>query len=341
MRLTVICALTLAACSGKTEGPTYSSDTDPTIDRPVDSGDSGDTADTSETGETDTAETDTGETDTSETDTGETGDTGETDTGDTGTSLYDQLGGAAGVAAVVDAFIVRVAGDDVINWMFADTDIAHLTGMLNDQICAATGGPCTYKGGSMLEVHASMAITNAQWDSLVHDLLLALTDVGVPYSPDFDGTYPADTLILALAGMHDDIVTDGDGSGVLFNQLGGHGAVVSVIDGLIGYVGADDRINGFFASTDLTMLNALLVQQVCDATGGYCTYHGRDMVTAHATLGICDAHFDALVEDLLLSMTDLGVPFTAGTFDGGLPADTLIMTLAGMRTDIVTATCPS
>lgn len=338
MRLTVICALTLAACSGKTEGPTYSSDTDPTIDRPVDSGDS---ADTSETGETaDTTETDTGETaDTGETDTGETGDT--TDTTDTGASLYDQLGGAAGVSAVVDAFIVRVAGDDVINWMFVDTDIAHLTGMLNDQICAATGGPCTYTGGTMVAVHADMAITNAQWDATVQDLLLALTDVGVPYSPDFDGSYPADTLILALAGMHDDIVTDGAGSAVLFNQLGGHAAVVGVIDGLLGYVGSDDRINGFFASTDLTALGGLLVEQVCDATGGYCTYHGRDMVTAHAGLDICDAHFDALVEDLLLSMIDLGVPFTAGTFDGGLPADTLILTLAGMRTDIVTATCPS
>lgn len=342
MRLTVICALTLAACSGKSDGTGYSSDTDPTIDRPVDSGDSADTSETGETGETaDTTETadtsDTGET----ADTTETSDTSDTsDSGDTGTaSLYDQLGGEKGVAAVVDAFVGRVAVDPVINWMFVDADMVRVTTMLNDQICAATGGPCTYTGGSMVDVHAHMAITDAQWDATVNDLLLGLSDVGVPYTPDFSGGLPADTLILALAAMHDEIVTDPSGSTVLFNQLGGHAAVQAVVDGLITNVGADDRINGFFASTDLTALNGLLVEQICDETGGYCVYHGRDMATTHAGMGICDADFDALVEDLLASMTTLGVPFTAGTFDGGLPADTLILALAGMRADIVDPGC--
>ena len=50
---------------------------------------------------------------------------------------------------------------------------------------------------------------------------------------------------------------------------------------------------------------------------------------------ITDDDFNALVEDLLASLDTLGVPYTAGTYDGGLPADQLIVALAGMHDDIV------
>jgi hemoglobin len=112
-------------------------------------------------------------------------------------------------------------------------------------------------------------------------------------------------------------------------------AVEAVIDGLIANVGADTRINGFFADSDLVVLDMMLVDQVCEATGGYCTYKGEDMVTAHTGMGITDDEFNYLVEDLLMALDTLGVPYTPGTFDGGVGADTLIQVLAGMRGDIV------
>ena len=52
-----------------------------------------------------------------------------------------------------------------------------------------------------------MAITDAQWDALVGDLLAALDTLSIPYTaPSFDGGLPADALVTVLAGMHDDIV---------------------------------------------------------------------------------------------------------------------------------------
>ena len=149
---------------------------------------------------------DTGE----EVETGDTGDTGSGETGETGETgeptLYELIGGEAAVAAVVDEFIKNVAEDTNINWFFAHSDIDKLKANLRDQICAATGGPCTYTGGDMVSVHAGMAITDAQFDYLVADLLKALDTLGVPYSENLDGSGLADALLLALLGMKGDIV---------------------------------------------------------------------------------------------------------------------------------------
>jgi truncated hemoglobin YjbI len=257
------------------------------------------------------------------------------------TVLFNQLGGYAAVSAVVDGLLTNVLANEEINWMFANADAADLRQKLIEQVCDATGGFCVYSGLNMVEAHAGMAITTAQFNALVGDFLEALDTLGVEYTADtFDGGLPADTLIQALAGMATDIIEDADGDTVLFNQLGGYAAVQAVIDGLITNVGADARINGFFADTDLDNLNRLLVEQVCEATGGFCVYTGRSMRDSHAGLNIQDADFDALVEDLLAALDTLGVAYTADTFDGGLPADALITTLAGLRTDIVNVPAP-
>jgi hypothetical protein len=59
------------------------------------------------------------------------------------------------------------------------------------------------------------------------------------------------------------------------------------------------------------------------------------MLETHTGLNITDDEFNALVGDYLAALDTLGVPYTADTFDGGLPADTLTLALAGMRSDIV------
>ena len=71
---------------------------------------------------------------------------------------------------------------------------------------------------------------------------------------------------------------------------------------------ADNRINKFFAKTDIPRLKRLLVEQICAGTGGPCTYTGRDMRSVHAGMGITDAQFNALVEDLVKSLDKFKVP---------------------------------
>ena len=117
-------------------------------------------------------------------------------------TLYARLGEKPAITAVVDAFVANVAGDGRINSFFAgadDKELARFKGVLVDQICAATGGPCTYTGKSMKEAHKGMGITDAQFDALVEDLVKALDGAGVA-EPD------KNELLTALGGMRPDIV---------------------------------------------------------------------------------------------------------------------------------------
>jgi hemoglobin len=93
----------------------------------------------------------------------------------------------------------------------------------------------------------------------------------------------------------------------LYDRLGGQPAITAVVDDFVGNVAADGRINAFFAHTDIPRLKRLLVEQICQATGGPCTYTGRDMKTTHAGMNITDAQFNALVGDLKRSLDKFNV----------------------------------
>lgn len=94
----------------------------------------------------------------------------------------------------------------------------------------------------------------------------------------------------------------------LYQRLGGQAAITAVVDDFVANVAADRRINGFFAHTDIPRLKRLLVEQICAGTGGPCTYTGRSMKAAHAGMGVTEAHFNALVEDLVKTLDKFGVP---------------------------------
>jgi hemoglobin len=71
----------------------------------------------------------------------------------------------------------------------------------------------------------------------------------------------------------------------------------------------------------------MLVDQVCEATGGPCTYAGRDMKQTHDGMGVTAGEFDALVEDLVATLDRFDVPKAE--------QDELLGLLAPMRGDIV------
>ncbi len=113
----------------------------------------------------------------------------------------------------------------------------------------------------------------------------------------------------------------------LYDRLGGKPAIQAVVDDFIGNVAADGRINGFFANTDIPRLNIMLVNQICEATGGHCKYEGRSMKAAHAGMGVTDAHVNALVDDLVKSLNKFKVPEQE--------KNELLTALASMKGDIV------
>jgi hemoglobin len=98
----------------------------------------------------------------------------------------------------------------------------------------------------------------------------------------------------------------------LYQRLGERKAITAVVDDFVANCAADARINKFFAATAkdparLAAFKTNLVDQICEASGGPCKYKGKDMKTAHAGMGISNADFDALVEDLVKTLNKFKV----------------------------------
>ena len=113
----------------------------------------------------------------------------------------------------------------------------------------------------------------------------------------------------------------------LYEQFGGQAGVEALVEEFLVRLLEDERINAQFAETDLVNLNDRLVEQLCVELGGPCTYTGRSMAESHAGLGITEADFNALVEDLVDAMEARGIPRAA--------QNRLLARLAPMHRDIV------
>ncbi|MCI1280088.1 MAG: group 1 truncated hemoglobin [Nitrospira sp.] len=132
------------------------------------------------------------------------------------------------------------------------------------------------------------------------------------------------SLMVVVGAAH---AGDGKVAQSLYERLGGKDAITAVVETFVGTVGGDTRINGYFASTDLTKLKMHLVNQICEASGGPCAYTGRTMTQTHKGMGVQDAAFGALVEDLVAALDHHQV--------GKTEKSELLAVLGPMKSEIV------
>jgi hemoglobin len=113
----------------------------------------------------------------------------------------------------------------------------------------------------------------------------------------------------------------------LYERLGGQEGIETITEAMLVRSADDPRIRDDFAEADIVHLHARLSEHLCSLTGGPCTYGGRDMKAAHGGLGLTEADFNALVENLVDAMTARGVPVSA--------QNELLAILAPMRGEII------
>nr|AIT69697.1 globin [uncultured bacterium] len=101
-------------------------------------------------------------------------------------SLFDQLGGVYGLAPLVDDFVDRLWENKVVN---ANPNFqeakkryakASLRFLMTEYLCKATDGPCDYRGRDMKTAHASLGITEKEWQAMLGDLRLSMAKFSVP-----------------------------------------------------------------------------------------------------------------------------------------------------------------
>lgn len=113
----------------------------------------------------------------------------------------------------------------------------------------------------------------------------------------------------------------------LYAELGEQAGIEALVDGLIERITRNPRIAHRFEFSDLDNLHLRLSEQICEVSGGPCTYGGEPMDLAHAGQDIRPHEFNALVEDLQDAMQAQGLPFPV--------QNRLLALLAPMQRDIV------
>ena len=97
----------------------------------------------------------------------------------------------------------------------------------------------------------------------------------------------------------------------VYEQIGGAAAVDAAVDIFYRKVLKDRRISGFFDTVDMDGQRNKQKAFLTMAFGGPNQYTGKDMRAAHAHLvarGLDDSHFNAVAENLKLTLQDLKVP---------------------------------
>ena len=98
-------------------------------------------------------------------------------------------------------------------------------------------------------------------------------------------------------------------SQALFEQIGGDAAVDAAVDLFYKKVLFDDRISHYFDTIDMDLQRQKQKAFLTVAFGGPNNYSGKAMREAHANLeGLNESHFDAVIENLGETLSELGVP---------------------------------
>ena len=118
----------------------------------------------------------------------------------------------------------------------------------------------------------------------------------------------------------------------LYDRLGGGDAINALTESWVARVAGDDRANGKFARTDIDRLKKELVDQLCEAAGGPCTYTGRSMRETHDGMKVTAGEFDVVMQHLGAALDELNVSKTE--------QDELVGLLEPMRDDIVEVESP-
>ncbi|WP_415899245.1 group I truncated hemoglobin [Neptuniibacter sp. QD48_11] len=225
-------------------------------------------------------------------------------------SLYERLGGETAVDAAVDIFYRKVLVDDRISHYFDDVDMEGQAAKQKAFLTMVFGGPHNYTGMDMREGHKHLkGLNDSHFDAVVENLAATLTELGV-------GSEDIGEIAGIAESVRDDVLNrpkEGEAAQEekemsLYERIGGEAAVDAAVDIFYRKVLADDRISHYFDDVDMDGQAAKQKAFLTMVFGGPHNYTGQDMREGHKHLkGLNETHFDAVVENLAATLTELGV----------------------------------
>lgn len=113
----------------------------------------------------------------------------------------------------------------------------------------------------------------------------------------------------------------------LYQRLGGKEAINAVVKDLLATGMADPRLYPRMSKLNGARCEALLTDQLCEATGGPCKYTGRDMKTAHTGHRVTETEWQGFAESLMKVFDRFNVP--------AREREELLKLIVPMKADIV------
>jgi hemoglobin len=115
-------------------------------------------------------------------------------------SLYERLGGGTAIAAISNDLIDRVSIDPRTSRTWRKVSLPRVKAILGEHLCSATGGPCTYNGDSMKDIHAGLDITQSEMYGMVEIMRDVMIKQGI-------GLRERNEVLALLAPHKRDVVT--------------------------------------------------------------------------------------------------------------------------------------
>ena len=113
----------------------------------------------------------------------------------------------------------------------------------------------------------------------------------------------------------------------LYQQLGAAAGLEQIVDGVLVEIERDPQIVHHFKDTDIARFRRLLIEQLCQLSGGPCQYTGATMQESHTGFAITPADFDNLVNHFIKVMTAQNIPVAS--------QNALLAKLAPMYKDVI------
>ena len=97
----------------------------------------------------------------------------------TETTIYDRIGGESAIDSIIATFYPRIISDSVLGSYFQTANTEKIMRMQKHFLTAATGGPLTYSGRPLKEVHKPLGISRYEFDRYVQLLVDTLRTLGI------------------------------------------------------------------------------------------------------------------------------------------------------------------
>ena len=143
-------------------------------------------------------------------------------------------------------------------------------------------------------------------------------------------------LLFVLVAITSTVMAQYKAQPSLYKRLGGYDAIAAVVDDFVPRLVADPVLGKFFAGHGINSrkhLRQLVVEKVCEATGGPCFYTGRTMKEAHDGLGVTEEQWNTSTTHLVETLDKLQVPKKE--------QEELLAVITSLKGDIVATATPA